>query len=278
MSLETIGEDTTNTQGTLITASGSVDTYGSYSELVASTGIASKRITIQCLQGLAGASASQIVALATGAASSEVDFVEFMIPKMGIAFGVMMTVELPFTIAASTRISARTKAALGNHTVRLLATLNTEDAYGTSTENETIGISNSEGTAIDPGGSADTKGSYVELTASTGMDYDLIIVQMGHNNNTVASAANWLVDIATGAAASEVVAIPDIYHGVSIFECPPSCHAFYHTIASGTRIAVRAQCDITDATDRIFDIVLIGVNITAPAGGGAATTASGFMA
>lgn len=121
------------------------------------------------------------------------------------------------------------------------------------------------GTALDPGGVANTKGDWVELSAATAADIRSLIVclENGSTNFPESYAAqNWLVDIGVGAAESEQVIVANI---------PAGCHPSGDSIAmpifgpvpvfipEGTRVAMRAQCDITDATDRIIRAVLIGM-------------------
>jgi len=40
---------------------------------------------------------------------------------------------------------------------------------------------------------------------------------------------------------------------------PPVLGPFPVAIPSGSRIAARAQCNISDATDRLFDVAVYGV-------------------
>lgn len=123
---------------------------------------------------------------------------------------------------------------------------------------------NSGGDSIDPDGSADTKGSYDKITSSLSVGIKALMVCIGSSINNARQFCSWNLDIAVGPAGSEVVIIPDLYlcvfggtdnHRVS----PPFIGPFPVSIPAGGRVAARAKCNITDSTDRVFDLVLIGL-------------------
>ena len=66
--------------------------------------------------------------------------------------------------------------------------------------------------------------------------------------------------IGIGAAGSEKIVAADLTARSSSItdEVRPSFIALPVAIPAGSRIAVRAQCSITDATDHLFDIALYG--------------------
>jgi hypothetical protein len=70
------------------------------------------------------------------------------------------------------------------------------------------------------------------------------------------------MDVAIGASGSEKIILPNLFmttHTTSD-EIAPSVFGPYSVyIPSGTRLAVRAQCSITDATDRTFDAMIYGI-------------------
>ena len=71
-------------------------------------------------------------------------------------------------------------------------------------------------------------------------------------------------------SAAEVVIIPDVIirgDDVTDFLSPPTVNLPVAEIASSTRIAIRAASSTTDATDRLFDAVIIG-GVVAAGGGG----------
>ena len=121
----------------------------------------------------------------------------------------------------------------------------------------------------DPGATINTLGAIVEMTASSSHDYDYILVMIGNRGNSSMTTHGQLLEVLTGAASSEVL-LATIAYVPSAQEFVGSCLVMlapYGPIASGTRISVRSQATINDATDRLLDVVIIGMAATAPAGG-----------
>ena len=269
MALEQSSRDSANSRLTNNISSSSVDTYGSYVELIASTARESYLLTVEMSNHDSGSNRSSIIQLATGAASSEVPFMTIHLPFGSVIYTTKVKFTVPFTIGSGERVSFRVKGSFGNTDVGVGITLSDDDSWGTCTQAELAGETNSEGVTIDPGGTSHTKGSWTEIISSTSHDYDLIVLTFGNNLNNIATAASWLIDIGTGAASSEVAILSDLYHSVGTFENDfVHCMPIYVPIPSGTRVSARAQCSITDATDRLFDMTILGLNLTEPSGGG----------
>lgn len=100
----------------------------------------------------------------------------------------------------------------------------------------------SGGTQVTSNGSAHTKGSYTELTASTGSASDGFLLTLGRTNNagTDALDVRFLVDIATGAAGAETVVHPDAFFNNGN-QRSLSRSSVPRAIATSTRIAARCQ-------------------------------------
>jgi hypothetical protein len=131
--------------------------------------------------------------------------------------------------------------------------------YATA-EDYGVVIATSGATNIDPGGTANTDGAWVELTASTTRDHEAILLCLGSRANSALTSAGWLFDIGVGAAGSEVVLVQDIYvYGTATVDniAPGQAMAKTH-VAKGTRLSVRCKCTTTDATDRILGAMLVG--------------------
>jgi hypothetical protein len=108
-----------------------------------------------------------------------------------------------------------------------------------------ISTTASEGATITASGSTHTKGSYTELIASSSRDaYGITVLIWGAQ--TAASTNNrGLLDIAIGAASSEVDIVPNLlYGGTSVWSGTTASPAIYYFpihIRSGTRISARCQ-------------------------------------
>lgn len=103
------------------------------------------------------------------------------------------------------------------------------------------------GTTVTAGGTAHTKGSWAELIASTGADAEGVYVKVV---DVAASgvATSMLLDIGTGAAASETVLLPDLLVGYAGEDQSMGRGYFFPvSIASGTRIS--ARCQSVNASD-----------------------------
>lgn len=263
---EAAGADTGNSRGTTITASGSTNTKGSYTQLIASTGFDSVGLIVFAVPGSAN-NAGYLIDIAIGGAGSE----QVIIPDYHIEHASNNAQRgdiayYPLHIPAGTRIAARVACQTASATcfvmILLLAggfmqpsPVQDVEVYGSAS-------GDSGGTSIDPGGTSNTKGSWVQLTASTGIDLAGLILFLGNGNNTVRTAASWLIDIGIGAGGSEQVIVPNLNAGASAGEdlVRPNAFPFIPMrIPAGTRLAVRAACNINDATDRLFDAIIHGI-------------------
>lgn len=122
----------------------------------------------------------------------------------------------------------------------------------------------SRGIAVDPGASANTKGSWAEITASCPARIGGMFGLIGYNGDTARVAvAAMLLDIGVGVSSSEFVLYPNAHIWWStIRDGPSNCPRvplFACDIAAGTRIAARAQSNDTGAGDRTVDLALYGL-------------------
>lgn len=116
----------------------------------------------------------------------------------------------------------------------------------------------SGGTSVDPGGSGGVKGSYVSLGSITSR-HDYLIVCIGTQNNSARTVADHLFDIACGTT----VWWPDQYIGQSAGSDtfhPAIVASWVRPMLVGTNLQVRQQSSITDATDRLADFTVIGID------------------
>jgi hypothetical protein len=97
--------------------------------------------------------------------------------------------------------------------------------------------------------------------ASLSSDIQGFALNFGNRVNTARTSCFWLVDFAIGGAGSEKIVIPDflVRGHVSSDDVYPMWSPFMPmAIPAGTRIAARAQCSITDATDRLIEVMMYG--------------------
>ena len=274
------GADTAASEGTDHTTGGSAHTKSSWAEIVASTGFEANWVIVQII-GTAAGHNGYLVDIGIGAASSETVLIANL-PMVSRSYRSSRTFAIPVNVPSGSRLSIRASASGGGSRVfEYIVRISDAPNFGLSYV-ETIGADTSatKGTEVDPGGSANTKGSYAQLIASTSDDIDALMVMTGPNNITsITGTPDHLVDIAVGAAASESVVIGDSVHGQNnneyFFISSPQLYPV--EIASGSRIAARAQCSETTVGSREIDVMAIGLKYTAPAGGGGGQAKAGMF-
>src|SRR5262249_39490547 len=113
------------------------------------------------------------------------------------------------------------------------------------------------------GGTANTKGAYVQMTASTGAVTQILSTNLDWVTAGVTGSDFWM-DISTGAAASEVVLVPDMYMGTSNQANQPvyKSATILTYIAASSRIAMRGACSSNAAATRVISASLYAA--TAP--------------
>lgn len=103
-------------------------------------------------------------------------------------------------------------------------------------------LTNSSGTAVNPGTTANAKGAWVQLIASTVHDYKALILGLSFSGGS-SGTDSYLFDIGVGAAGSEQIVVPDFWAGCDntafVHNASPE---FPVNVPAGSRIAVRCQC------------------------------------
>lgn len=252
--------------GVALTSGGSANTKGSYVQVVASTTFDSNFAIINVNFTSNTIGDQFLLDIATGGAGSETVVVPNILMTGGTAGTARWGTQaygVPLQIASGSRVAARCACSTASHNLSFTITLVAAGGVNgvSSFTNYGANTGTSGGIAIDPGGVANTKGSYVEITSSTTAVAQWIGVMFTLGGNTApASGSQWCIDIATGGAGSETVLIPNLaVNGVTqtgwgLF---PRFYGMLTYIASGTRIAMRASCAITDATDRVITAALL---------------------
>jgi hypothetical protein len=118
----------------------------------------------------------------------------------------------------------------------------------------------STGTTIDPGGTADTQGAWVQIAGSTTRPIRWLNA-VHHLANATAQNCGWKISIGVGGSGSEIQIIQNIISlgNVNTDQMRPTGRGYPICIPSASRLAVRASCSIVDASDRLFNIALYGV-------------------
>lgn len=263
---ETAGVASGSSTGATVTAAASANTKGAWTELTAAT--ARDVTALLTNTRKAAATIDLLVDIGIGAAGSE----QVLIPNLkadggGGSLHRDGPTLWPVSIPRGTRIAARCQATTASSTVRVQCLLFASSwlgapglsrvtDYGTNT-------ADSGGVSIDPGGTAHTKGAWAQLTAATTNPVRAIVVGIGNQANASRTAADWLLDIGIGSAGSEQVIVADMHAEASTVDdqmIPAIFGPIPVNLPAGTRLAARAQCSITDGTDRLFDVIVYGID------------------
>lgn len=247
-----------STTFTVVTA-GAAHTKGSWTQLIASTAEDSSGMVLIFFQ------AYFMIGLdvGVGAAGSET----VLVPNVytgSPGWAVPWWVYIPISVKKGTRISVRVQSVAGGNTIQMGVLMLKTNASAqifppvdypsvAPTIGESAGFltASTAGTLLTASASAHVKGSYAQLIASTAKRTVAMIVCAGNPSNT---DTNYMIDIATGAAASEVVLISDLplrytLDGISVTTIPIM-------IPPGARIAARCQSDVGSRTVKIALVLL----------------------
>jgi len=247
-------------------------------EVDASTAAAWASFYVMIFSSTSGNSNTGILFVGVGAASSEV-----IIASMPLSAGYRNTcfnMPIPIPIASGSRVSvAISSQAVGAVTGQVIglpsADFDAEPAF-TVFESGPYNLTNSvdygKWPEVDPGATSNTKGAYAEISFTSHTNnvlngdslantYDWFGYSMNANHNTVMSGNSGFMDVATGAAASEVIFAKDIYAAYTILEISPfHVPLITHTgvATSGTRVSARMESNSTNDPDRKRGVLLFG--------------------
>jgi hypothetical protein len=244
-----------------ITSGASNNTKGSWYEYIASTPFSASGII---LFPNYASDYSFLVDIGIGAAGSEIPLISNLLRNsVGVNtrfFGTPIFV--PLGIPQGSRIVGRAQSSLGNQGVRFGITLLRGDHIGQPLQRiDTYGANTATtyGTTVDPGGVAHTKGAWVELSSGLLAPTKGFSLGFSDRGNAAKASSDWLFDVGIGAAGSEQVILGNVPL-LCLTGASPLAYIYTpflpFAIPSGTRVAARSQCSVTDATDRLIDVIL----------------------
>lgn len=268
--------------GVTVTSDAAANTKGAYTEIAAATSFDANWITVEITQTTQTTVRRYLIDIAIGAAASEVVVIPNLMAEGGAGGSPTdgsYTFTLPLDVPSGSRISARCQDSVGSGPVSISVTLAAAgDTPGpTAYTAHGVDTATSLGTSVNAGGSINTKGAYAQLSASLGAVAQYAMLMMSTNGNTQTAAATFAVDLATGAAASEVVLVPDLRGATSNnsdYLYSTKTFAFPTYIAAATRVAVRMSSTTADATDRVLTAALYTAVAPTEASGGASSSVS----
>lgn len=264
----------TSLSGVTATAHASTHTKGDWVELIASTGFAAETLQVMILETIAvnATNTSMLLDIGTGPAASEVALISNLIVGHAQAVvGVSQQIGGPtfifqgLAIAAGTRISARIQGAVSADTCKVGVMLRESGGpltAGSAVTTYGADTATSNGTVPTVAGGTNTEAAFTQITASTSADIRSFIVSIGNAGAGAATAADGLIDIATGGAGSETVIVADIpyaLNGNEQLSYTGTQLPFINNIAAGTRLSFRYQATSTNNASRPT-VAIHGIN------------------
>lgn len=177
---------------------------------------------------------------------------------------------IPGKIPAGSRLVARVQCGTGSQGFRIAPTIAGGGFYrlisqllgeGSVTHVGTV-LASSKGTTIDPGGSANAKGAWTELgRVEKRIRAMIVCVQQ---ENAAPSTAYFRLDLAKNTG-REII-IPDLAITTAIgtsnsgegMQGDGLTQLLFADVEAGETLAARLQCSITDATDRLLSVNVVG--------------------
>jgi hypothetical protein len=137
-------------------------------------------------------------------------------------------------------------------------------------------VASGDGTAVAPSASANTKGSWVQMVASSASDIVCLSIYV-HWFSVAGADQNLSFDIGVGAGGSEKIIIPDVnFCAKSQFGSYIYGAHFPIQIPAATRVAVRCQCNL--ASGDTPNVLLVGYDGAFTADGVSGYDTIGFTA
>ncbi len=244
---QSVAFSTLASKGTALTiSSSSVNVKNTYTQLIAST--ASDINMLEVYQAVTVPINSTVYTdIAVGTAGSEVIVANNLAsgaPLANSACGNRFC--LPVNIPSGSRIAARHALSSSTTTTTTVAPLLQLNCFENGLVGaapfagvDSVGQTNGVGTVLGTTTTANVKSAYYQLTASSAKDYAGFI--MGFDTG---SGANFLIDVAVGAAASEKNIVSNYWLQSTLGQDVMNSMPIMVPVPSGTRISARAQCSL----------------------------------
>jgi hypothetical protein len=251
--------------GTVVTASGTAHTKGSYVQLIASLNFDVYLVKMMLTDVSASTTNTAfLVDIAIGAAGQE----EVIIPNINAGYacpavgGAGLMYEFPLYIPAGSRVAARAQAAIVSDTANLMLWCYGEPRYpiwaGRQVVDYGADLATSRGVTI-VAGTAGAEGAWTQIVAATTQDHNYIHAGVGGAADTSVLNAMAYMDIGVGAAAAETPIVEDLAWLSTTTE---DMRGFFPlampvNVKSGERLSVRIS---ESGAAQSYDTILYGVS------------------
>lgn len=253
---------TASSRGTSLTAAASTNTKGAYTTIIAATAHAAKGFLVQL--GSVSAGIDYLVDIAIGGAGSEIVVVADLMAGSGTgSIARQGAYFIPIAIPAGTRISARCQATTLSSVIRAKVHLLGDlpggmDSFGKVVRYGIVAAT-SQGTTVDPGATANTKGAWAQLAAAVTYPVKALFWDQSNLVQTTRTSGDWLLDLGIGGAGAELVVVPNMH-----IEASTTDDTMVHgpspllpvSIPAGTRLSARCMCSFNTVTVRNLAIAV----------------------
>lgn len=264
-----LGTVAANSTGPILATAGTSFVKGAWTQIVASLSQDASWMMF-FLETINSSGTNYAVDIGVGGSGSEVAIVSNLLFS-GQTAGFVRYM-FPLSIPAGTRVSARTAgngAPGGGLSVGFTVFSDSYQSAGCGSAVDTYGLNSATilGTAVDPGGTANTKGAYSQIVSSTFADIGGIFVVFDSQNTGSGSSNVFysLIDIAVGGSGSEVVIVPNILLSLFLGGSAAILGGYLPympiQIPSGSRLSVRCQSSTNVSPDRVIGCTIFGVRL-----------------
>jgi hypothetical protein len=249
---------------------GGANVKGAWVQMTAATAFQYEAIGLSIMQdGGDGGAEIFLVDIGIGAAGSEKVIVpNILLDVIRIGQGTLsLHMVLPVQVPKGARVAVRcqTSQGSGTRTARVLLTgkggghnnpkgvCNAMQCYGA------LSASDTNGTLVDSGASANTFGAWTQLTASTAANHNFAQPILGNNkqSSTTSTGVNCEAQLAVGASGSEKIIGHWIFGSMYYTGFMSSLSSIAAQIPAGSRLSMRSKNSAATAADRNMSFVLL---------------------
>ncbi|MCE9561874.1 MAG: hypothetical protein K8U57_07455 [Planctomycetes bacterium] len=246
---DTYGAVPASSNGTLIS--------NSYGQIASATAYEWQGLHLEYIPAITG---KHTVSIGLGAAASEFDLIAELLHQAGTSTSELgARLLLPLRVPAGTRVAAKSSSASAGNAVIRGVHYGAAGAVANGAFSELAGTA-STGTAVDPGTSANTKGAWTQLSASTNYPWRGLLVSFA-SGSTSGATVSYLADVGIGGAGSEQVIVDNMQLAKNSSNgLGPSWWGWFPCdIPAGTRVAARCQCTGTSSSSRQLAVNVHGI-------------------
>lgn len=257
-----LGGETADSSASTLTAGGVANTKGSWVELTSALVFDADGFYVSLNNGFARA--RYYVDIGIGGAGSEVVICPDLFVYTSLNGQASAFLYIPLHIPGGVRIAARCQSSTGLNTIDLqlipvASKALREKSFRRATHYGLAAATTTSDSLVDPSNTANTKGSYDEIVASTTNAIEAFILFAVTGTGDVASSRTILLDLAKGGAGSEVLILENLflYESSAVDAYVPGFFGpIYLPLPAGTALTARCQASLASLAGQVYVSVL----------------------